>query len=86
MNIVGVTIHDLPKINATLNAASAVLLVAAYVCIKAKKVRAHAWLIIGQKLFLFYSDDRREKFAANPNRVTGPADHQWPAVARTLTP
>jgi uncharacterized membrane protein YozB (DUF420 family) len=41
-----VTIHDLPKINATLNATSAVLLLAAYLCIKARKVRAHAWLII----------------------------------------
>jgi YHS domain-containing protein len=46
----------------------------------------NAWLIIGQKLYLFYSDDRREKFAANPNRVIGPADHQWPAVLRTLMP
>lgn len=40
------TIHDLPKINATLNASSAVLLMAAYICIKLRKVRAHAWLII----------------------------------------
>jgi uncharacterized membrane protein YozB (DUF420 family) len=42
----GVTIHDLPKVNATLNATSAVLLVAAYICIKNKKVRPHAWLMI----------------------------------------
>ncbi|HEX4043558.1 MAG TPA: YHS domain-containing (seleno)protein [Xanthobacteraceae bacterium] len=46
----------------------------------------NVWLIIGEKLFLFYSDDRREKFAAHPNRVTDAADRQWPAVARTLTP
>ncbi len=29
----------------------------------------NAWLIIGERLFLFYDDDRREKFAANPDRV-----------------
>jgi hypothetical protein len=46
----------------------------------------NVWLILGEKLFLFYSDDRREKFAANPNRVTGSADRQWPAVLRTLMP
>ena len=46
----------------------------------------NVWLIIGERLFLFYSDDRREKFAANPNRVIGPADRQWPTVLRTLTP
>lgn len=46
----------------------------------------NAWLIIGEKLFLFYSNDRREKFAANPGRIIGPADHQWPTVLRALTP
>lgn len=45
----------------------------------------NVWLIVGEKLFLFYSDDRREKFAADPNRVTGSADRQWPAVVRALT-
>ncbi len=43
----------------------------------------NVWLIVGEKLFLFYSDDRREKFAADPNRVTGSADRQWPAVSRS---
>jgi putative membrane protein len=45
-----VTVHDLPAINATLNGTSSVLLLAAYVCIKAKKVRAHAWLILSALL------------------------------------
>lgn len=40
------TIHDLPKVNATLNATSAILLLAAFVCIKIKKIRPHAWLIL----------------------------------------
>jgi len=41
-----VTIHDLPAVNAALNTASSLLLIAAFVCIKVKKVRAHAWLIV----------------------------------------
>jgi hypothetical protein len=45
----------------------------------------NVWLVIGQRLFLFYNDDRREKFAANPDRVIGPADRGWPAIASRLT-
>ena len=40
------TVHDLPAINATFNGTSSILLVAAYICIKLNKVRAHALLII----------------------------------------
>jgi uncharacterized membrane protein YozB (DUF420 family) len=39
------TVHDLPVINATLNGTSAVLLLAAYVCIRMKKIRQHGYLI-----------------------------------------
>ena len=46
----------------------------------------NVWLIAGEKLFLFYDDARREKFAADPDRVVGPADRKWPAVLRTLIP
>ncbi|HEX3938209.1 MAG TPA: YHS domain-containing (seleno)protein [Xanthobacteraceae bacterium] len=45
----------------------------------------NVWLVIGERLFLFYNDDRREKFAANPDRVISPADRAWPAVAGRLT-
>ena len=45
----------------------------------------NVWLIVGEKLFLFYSDDRREKFVANPGRVISPADRQWPDLLRRLT-
>jgi uncharacterized membrane protein YozB (DUF420 family) len=41
-----VTVHDLPVVNASLNAASAVLLAAGFVCIKLRKVKAHATLMI----------------------------------------
>ncbi len=35
-------VHDLPVVNATLNGASAVLLVAGFICIKLRRVKAHA--------------------------------------------
>jgi hypothetical protein len=44
------------------------------------------WLIAGERLFLFYDGDRRDKFAADPDRVIGSADRKWPDVLRTLTP
>jgi uncharacterized membrane protein YozB (DUF420 family) len=40
------TVHDLPLVNATLNGTSAVLLLAAYICIRMRKITAHAYLII----------------------------------------
>ena len=46
----------------------------------------NAWLIASSRLFLFYNDDRRAKFVADPNRVIGPAERKWPEVQRTLTP
>jgi hypothetical protein len=44
------------------------------------------WLIQGQRLFLFYDNARRQKFANDPSRVTASADRKWPDVQRTLTP
>jgi hypothetical protein len=44
------------------------------------------WLIVGERLFLFYDGGRRDKFAADPDRVIGSADRKWPDVLRTLTP
>jgi len=46
----------------------------------------NVWLIAGEKLFLFYDGDRRDKFVADPPRVIGLADRKWPGVLRTLTP
>jgi uncharacterized membrane protein YozB (DUF420 family) len=40
------SIADLPAINAGLNSASTLLLIAAYVCIRGKRVRPHAYLMI----------------------------------------
>jgi hypothetical protein len=46
----------------------------------------NVWLIAGEKLFLFYDGDRRNKFATDPDRVTGSADRKWPEVLHSLTP
>ncbi len=46
----------------------------------------NVWLIAGEKLFLFYDADRRDKFAADPDRITGSADRKWPSVLRRLIP
>ena len=46
----------------------------------------NVWLITGEKLFLFYDGDRRDKFAADPDRFIGSADRKWPSVLRTLMP
>jgi hypothetical protein len=44
------------------------------------------WAVAGGRLFLFYDGARRAKFVADPERMAGSADRQWPDVLRTLTP
>jgi len=46
----------------------------------------NVWLIAGQKLFLFYDADRRNKFAADPERLIRSAERKWPSVLHGLTP
>lgn len=42
------------------------------------------WLVSGQRLYLFYSDEARTAFAADPQRIIEAAELRWPAVQRTL--
>jgi hypothetical protein len=44
------------------------------------------WLIIGERLFLFYDQARRERFSADPERAIAAAERKWPEVSRTLSP
>ncbi len=44
------------------------------------------WIIVGERLFLFYDPDQREKFAAASDRFLAAAARNWPQVLRTLTP
>ena len=44
------------------------------------------WLIVKERLFLFYNQAWLEKFAANQDRTIGEADRKWPDVLATLSP
>jgi hypothetical protein len=42
------------------------------------------WVIVGTRLYLFYSDAARDAFIADPGRVIEAAERKWPEVARTI--
>jgi hypothetical protein len=42
------------------------------------------WAIVGERLYLFFGDEARARFIANPDDVILLADNKWPAVAGTL--
>ncbi len=44
------------------------------------------WLIAGERLYLFQSQENREAFAADQERAAEAADVAWPAIQRTLSP
>jgi len=44
------------------------------------------WLIAGERLYLFYDRARREKFAADAERLVAAAERKWPDVQRALSP
>ena len=44
------------------------------------------WLVIGSRLYLFYTAGAREAFAADPKRIAEVAERAWPSVTLTLSP
>lgn len=44
------------------------------------------WLIANERLYLFYDLERRDTFAANPDRIVASANRKWPELANSLTP
>jgi hypothetical protein len=46
----------------------------------------NAWLITGERLYLFYDRARLEKFTADADRLAAEAERKWPDVERALTP
>jgi YHS domain-containing protein len=42
------------------------------------------WAIVGQHLYLFYSDEARAQFVAKPDEAIVLADSKWPAVVGSL--
>jgi len=42
------------------------------------------WAVAGQRLYLFYSEETRASFLADPGRIIEAADRKWPDVSRSL--
>jgi hypothetical protein len=42
------------------------------------------WAIVGERLYLFYSDADRAAFVKEPGRILGVAERNWPDVVRTI--
>jgi hypothetical protein len=46
----------------------------------------NVWIIVSQRLFLFYDPADRQKFTGDPVHVIATADRKWPALERALGP
>ena len=44
------------------------------------------WTLRGQRLYLFYTAETRDRFAGDAERVLTAAEQHWPGAQRTLTP
>lgn len=44
------------------------------------------WLIVADRLYLFFDGARRDAFAADPRHGVAEADRKWPDVVNTLSP
>ena len=42
------------------------------------------WTVISERLYLFYSEQARDEFLADPGRFIERASRKWPALARTV--
>jgi hypothetical protein len=42
------------------------------------------WVVVGQRLYLFYSEKSRASFLADTGRIIDTAERKWPEVARSL--
>jgi hypothetical protein len=42
------------------------------------------WVVVGQRLYLFYSEKSRAAFLADTGRLIDTAERRWPEVARSL--
>ena len=53
---------------------------------RGRSVQGHPliWAVTGQRLYLFYSEQTRASFLADPGRIIETAERKWPEVARTL--
>jgi len=44
------------------------------------------WALVGERLYLFYNDEARERFIAGPDEAILHADNKWPTVLGGLIP
>lgn len=44
------------------------------------------WALVGERLYLFYSDEARDRFIADPREAILHADNKWPGVVGGLLP
>src|SRR5262245_64449334 len=53
---------------------------------RGRSVQGHPliWAVSGQRLYLFYSEQARTAFLADPGRIIETAERKWPDLARTL--
>ena len=51
-----------------------------------RSVRGHPlfWAVVGQRLYLFYSEKTRLAFLADPGRIIATAERKWPDVSRAI--
>jgi hypothetical protein len=42
------------------------------------------WVVLGQRLYFFYSEKTRLAFLTDPGRIVATAERKWPDVARSL--
>ncbi len=42
------------------------------------------WSVTGNRLYLFFSDEARAQFLADPGRIIATANRKWPQVERTI--
>ncbi len=51
-----------------------------------RSVQGHPliWVVVGQRLYLFYSEKARAAFLADPGRIIDTAERKWPGVARAI--
>jgi hypothetical protein len=42
------------------------------------------WALVRERLYLFYDDDARQAFLADPGRVIATAERKWPTVLRGI--
>jgi len=41
-------------------------------------------VVVGQRLYFFYSENTRLAFLADPGRIIATAERKWPDVSRAL--